>query len=55
MSFFILWPVTSQPIEAQELVVAFWKPLKCFSYESDGQGHGGTFRVCQALLKMGLL
>ena len=55
MSFFILWPVTSQPIEAQECVAPFLKPLKCLSYEPDGQGCGSTFRVCQALLKMGVL
>ena len=28
---------------------------KCLSYEPDDQGCGSTFRVCQALLKMGVL
>ena len=55
LSFFILWPVTSQLLEAQGCVLPFWKPLMCLRYDPDGQGGGSTFRVYQALLKMGVL
>ena len=53
---FKLWrPVTLQPLELQECVAPFWKPLMYPKYEPEGQGRGSTFRVCHALKKVAIL
>ena len=44
-----------KPLELRRLIATFWKPLTLTILGLEAQGHGSTFRVHHALLKIAIL